>query len=101
MKVISESRRWCCPLSRVMAQTLNSVRSTVSSFERRKLTQVAVPDLVQIVFPIPEICEYLTEETKHKVRVEAELDDQGSKVSDFFERTDYMFDEMRWQVCLL
>ena len=62
---------------------------------------MAVPDLVQIVFPIPEICEYLTEETKHKVRVEAELDDQGSKVSDFFERTDYMFDEMRWQVCLL
>ena len=62
---------------------------------------MAVPDLVQIVFPIPEICEYLTEETKHKVRVEDELDDQGSKVSDFFERTDYMFDEMRWQVCLL
>ena len=27
-----------------------------------------------------KVTEYLTEETKHKVRVEAELDDQGSKV---------------------
>ena len=37
MKEISESRRWCSPLSRVMALALNSVRSTVSSFERKNL----------------------------------------------------------------
>lgn len=51
----------------------------------------------QIVFPIPEICEYLTEETKMKVYNSAEMDDQGSKVSDFFERHDDLFAEMRWQ----
>ena len=51
----------------------------------------------QIVFPIPEICEYLTVETKHIVRMTTERDEQGSKVSDFFTRTDDMFAEMKWQ----
>ena len=51
----------------------------------------------QIVFPIPEICEYITEETKHKVFTTAERDDQGSKVADFFERHEDMFSEMKWQ----
>ncbi|KAJ8936454.1 hypothetical protein NQ314_012316 [Rhamnusium bicolor] len=53
--------------------------------------------LEQIVFPIPEICEYLTTDTKIKVLNTAERDDQGSKVADFFERTDQMFNEMNWQ----
>ncbi|XP_046681904.1 inositol 1,4,5-trisphosphate receptor isoform X6 [Homalodisca vitripennis] len=53
--------------------------------------------LEQIVFPIPEICEYLTHDTKVKIFHTAERDDQGSKVSDFFERTEDMFNEMRWQ----
>lgn len=39
--------------------------------------------LEQIVFPIPEICEYLTHDTKVKVLNTAELDDQGSKVKLF------------------
>ena len=38
----------------------------------------------QIVFPIPEICEYLTDETKVKLFTNAERDDQGSKVRFFF-----------------
>ncbi|XP_072402535.1 inositol 1,4,5-trisphosphate receptor isoform X3 [Diabrotica undecimpunctata] len=53
--------------------------------------------LEQIVFPIPEICEYLTEDTKVKVLNTAERDDQGSKVADFFDRTEPMFNEMKWQ----
>ncbi|XP_030748640.1 inositol 1,4,5-trisphosphate receptor isoform X3 [Sitophilus oryzae] len=53
--------------------------------------------LEQIVFPIPEICEYITKDTKIKVLNTAERDDQGSKVADFFERTDDMFNEMNWQ----
>lgn len=51
----------------------------------------------QIVFPIPEICEYITEETKSRVYFTAERDDQGSKVSDFFDRHEDMFSEMKWQ----
>lgn len=51
----------------------------------------------QIVFPIPEICELITLDTKIKVLHTTERDDQGSKVSDFFERTEDMFNEMKWQ----
>ncbi|XP_046826831.1 inositol 1,4,5-trisphosphate receptor isoform X1 [Vespa crabro] len=53
--------------------------------------------LEQIVFPIPEICELITVDTKIKVLHTTERDDQGSKVSDFFERTEDMFNEMKWQ----
>lgn len=53
--------------------------------------------LEQIVFPIPEICEYLTHDTKVKILNQAERDDQGSKVADFFDRTEAMFNEMKWQ----
>ncbi|XP_053593161.1 inositol 1,4,5-trisphosphate receptor isoform X1 [Microplitis demolitor] len=53
--------------------------------------------LEQIVFPIPEICELITNDTKLRVLHTAERDDQGSKVSDFFERTEDMFNEMKWQ----
>ncbi|XP_049298454.1 inositol 1,4,5-trisphosphate receptor isoform X1 [Anopheles funestus] len=53
--------------------------------------------LEQIVFPIPEICEYLTKDTKVRVLNTAERDDQGSKVADFFDRHDAMFNEMKWQ----
>ena len=49
------------------------------------------------MFPIPEICEYLTEETKIKNFTNAEKDDQGSKVADFFHKVDDMFQEMQWQ----
>ena len=51
----------------------------------------------RIVFPIPEICEYLTEETKTRVYYTTERDEQGSKVSDFFDKVEDMFAEMRWQ----
>ena len=51
----------------------------------------------QIVFPIPEVCEYLTEDTKIKILTNAERDDQGSKVTDFFAKSNDMFQEMMWQ----
>ncbi|XP_065165604.1 inositol 1,4,5-trisphosphate receptor isoform X4 [Atheta coriaria] len=53
--------------------------------------------LEQIVFPIPEICEYITTDTKYRILTTAERDDQGSKVAEFFDRTDSMFNEMKWQ----
>ena len=51
----------------------------------------------QIVFPIPEMCEYLTRDTQMRVFTTAERDDQGSKVAEFFQRHDDMFHEMKWQ----
>ncbi|XP_061380179.1 inositol 1,4,5-trisphosphate receptor isoform X1 [Danaus plexippus] len=54
-------------------------------------------NMEQIVFPIPEICEYLPADSKHRVLQTAERDDQGSKVADFFSRLDNLFHEMKWQ----
>ncbi|KAK6175051.1 hypothetical protein SNE40_013589 [Patella caerulea] len=51
----------------------------------------------RIVFPIPEICEYVTEETMVKVYQSAERDEQGSKVADFFDRHEDILREMQWQ----
>ncbi|KPM03397.1 inositol 1,4,5-trisphosphate receptor type 1-like protein [Sarcoptes scabiei] len=51
----------------------------------------------QIVFPVPQICEFITNESKMKIFYTSERDEQGSKVFDFFERTDDLFNEMRWQ----
>ncbi|XP_039761003.1 inositol 1,4,5-trisphosphate receptor isoform X1 [Pararge aegeria] len=51
----------------------------------------------QIVFPIPEICEYLPADSKSRVLQTAERDEKGSKVADFFSRLDNLFHEMKWQ----
>lgn len=51
----------------------------------------------QIVFPVPSVCEFLTEESKINVYHTCERDDQNSKVSDFFDRTEELFREMQWQ----
>lgn len=51
----------------------------------------------QIVFPVPSICEYLTEESKGRVFHTTERDDQGSKVNDFFQQFYNLYNEMRWQ----
>lgn len=51
----------------------------------------------QIVFPKPEICKYLTKETKQRVYMTAERDEQGTKVPDFFEKCNDMYLEMLWQ----
>uniref|UniRef100_A0A4W4FAS1 Inositol 1,4,5-trisphosphate receptor n=1 Tax=Electrophorus electricus TaxID=8005 RepID=A0A4W4FAS1_ELEEL len=51
----------------------------------------------QIVFPVPNICEFLTEESKVRVFTTTERDDQGSKVNHFFQQFDDLYNEMWWQ----
>ncbi|XP_040587958.1 inositol 1,4,5-trisphosphate receptor type 3 isoform X1 [Mesocricetus auratus] len=51
----------------------------------------------QIVFPVPGICQFLTEETKHRLFTTTEQDEQGSKVSDFFHQSSFLHNEMEWQ----
>ena len=71
------------------------------SFYQNHTAQIEVVrqdnNLEQIVFPIPEICEYLTETTKIEVREHSDKDEQGSKISAFFGKTDEMYEEMKWQ----
>uniref|UniRef100_A0A8C0X9N6 Inositol 1,4,5-trisphosphate receptor n=1 Tax=Castor canadensis TaxID=51338 RepID=A0A8C0X9N6_CASCN len=51
----------------------------------------------QIVFPVPNICEFLTRESKCRVFNTTERDEQGSKVNDFFQQTEDLYNEMKWQ----
>ncbi|KAI1890897.1 hypothetical protein AGOR_G00158330 [Albula goreensis] len=51
----------------------------------------------QIVFPVPNICEFLTTESKLRVYYTTERDEQGSKINDFFLRAEDLFNEMNWQ----
>ncbi|KAK2898150.1 inositol 1,4,5-trisphosphate receptor type 3 isoform X2 [Channa argus] len=51
----------------------------------------------QIVFPVHPICEFLTEESKCRVFNTTEQDEQGSKVTHFFEQTSFLHGEMEWQ----
>lgn len=51
----------------------------------------------RVVFPIHDVCYYLTPETKHNVFMNTERDAQGSKVTDFFDTWKTLYDEMKWQ----
>ncbi len=50
-----------------------------------------------VVFPVPQLCEFLTNEKKQKVFLTCEQDEQSSKVKDFFEKFSEIFEEMKWQ----
>ncbi|XP_015671005.1 inositol 1,4,5-trisphosphate receptor type 3 [Protobothrops mucrosquamatus] len=51
----------------------------------------------QIIFPVPSICQFLTKETQNRLFTTTEQDEQGSKVSDFFEQSSFLHNEMEWQ----
>ncbi|KAJ7999230.1 hypothetical protein DPEC_G00213290 [Dallia pectoralis] len=51
----------------------------------------------EIVFPVPNICEFLTCESKLRVYYTTERDEQGSKINDFFLNAENLFNEMNWQ----
>ncbi|KAI4827025.1 hypothetical protein KUCAC02_030453 [Chaenocephalus aceratus] len=51
----------------------------------------------EIVFPVPNICEFLTSESKLRVYYTTERDEQGSKINDFFLSAEDLFNEMNWQ----
>ncbi|KAE8613073.1 hypothetical protein XENTR_v10007556 [Xenopus tropicalis] len=51
----------------------------------------------QIVFPVPNICEFLTKESMWRVFNSTERDEQGSKVNHFFQQTEDLYNEMKWQ----
>ncbi|XP_064398624.1 inositol 1,4,5-trisphosphate receptor type 2-like isoform X2 [Halichondria panicea] len=53
--------------------------------------------LEQIIFPIPSVCHYLTDESKARVMIDTECNEQGSKVDDFFKRTNELHEEMECQ----
>lgn len=51
----------------------------------------------RVVFPVPQICEHLTQETKSNVYNNTEQDERGWKVPSFLQQVDKLYDEMKWQ----
>ena len=49
------------------------------------------------MFPVPSVCQYLTEESKQHVLQKTKCNEQGSKVDDFFKQTQWLFEEMQCQ----
>ncbi|CAI2351552.1 unnamed protein product [Caenorhabditis sp. 36 PRJEB53466] len=74
-------------------EALNYYKSRTAQIEivRRDRT------LERVVFPINDICSYLTKDTKDYVYNNTERDNQGSKVTEFFDQWDSMYHEMIWQ----
>uniref|UniRef100_A0A913HZP3 Inositol 1,4,5-trisphosphate receptor n=1 Tax=Strongyloides stercoralis TaxID=6248 RepID=A0A913HZP3_STRER len=54
-------------------------------------------NLERVVFPIYDICLYLTPETQNYIYMNTERDNQGSKVTGFFEKWEHLYNEMKWQ----
>lgn len=50
----------------------------------------------QIVFPVPNICRYLTRESKCAYST-PQRGWAGSKVNDFFQQAEDLYNEMKWQ----
>jgi len=71
------------------------------SFYRKHTAQIEIVrsdrTMEQIVFPVPAACQFLTSESKQKVFFGTERDEQGSKVSDFFNKSTELYNEMKWQ----
>uniref|UniRef100_A0A672LHQ5 Inositol 1,4,5-trisphosphate receptor n=1 Tax=Sinocyclocheilus grahami TaxID=75366 RepID=A0A672LHQ5_SINGR len=87
----------------VTATLLQSLVPTLKNPRKKKtlhfFLQIVRLDrtMEQIVFPVPNICEFLTQESKLRVYYTTERDEQGSKINDFFLRSEDLFNEMNWQ----
>ncbi|KAK3865118.1 hypothetical protein Pcinc_029236 [Petrolisthes cinctipes] len=88
-------------LEELLAKTTNDKLNNALTHYRENTAQIEIVrsdrTMEQIVFPKPEICKYLTKETKQRVYMTAERDEQGTKVTDFFFKCNDMYLEMLWQ----
>ena len=56
--------------------------------------------LEKIVFPVPQECRYLTEQSKDDVLQGTKCNEQGSKVDHFFTQIEHLHNEMMCQQAL-
>ncbi|KAJ7420984.1 Inositol 1,4,5-trisphosphate receptor type 3 [Willisornis vidua] len=76
------------PVKRIQEEEEEGISSMIVRLDR---------SMEQIIFPVPGICEFLTKETKYRLFTTTEQDEQGSKVSDFFDQSSFLHNEMEWQ----
>lgn len=88
-------------LANYIKQKKDDLSDTALTYYERHTAEIEIlrndRSLQQIVFPVPTLCEYLTDEKMKKVKTSCEQDEKGSKVSDFFSKFDEMYEEMKWQ----
>nr|XP_019934105.1 PREDICTED: inositol 1,4,5-trisphosphate receptor type 2 [Paralichthys olivaceus] len=100
-KILQQSLRPGSVLGQVSGVDSDSEKDDALHYYANHTAQIEIVrhdrSMEQIVFPVPNICEYLTEESKVRVFTTTERDDQGSKVNDFFQQFDNLYNEMRWQ----
>ena len=89
-----------CPSTIILQAKIYNLKKAINYYSARTAQIEIVRDkttMEEIVFPIPEICRFLTEETKKTTFFETEMDDKDSKIADFFDRSESMYREMAWQ----
>ncbi|XP_062245333.1 inositol 1,4,5-trisphosphate receptor type 2 [Platichthys flesus] len=100
-KILQQSLRPGSVLGQVSLVDSDSEEDDALHYYAKHTAQIEIVrhdrSMEQIVFPVPNICEYLTEESKVRVFTTTERDDQGSKVNDFFQQFDNLYNEMTWQ----
>ncbi|NWQ59572.1 ITPR3 protein, partial [Neopipo cinnamomea] len=90
-KQLSQMLKSTAPVQEEEEDPLAYYEKHTSQIEARPL------GMEQIIFPVPGICEFLTKETKYRLFTTTEQDEQGSKVSDFFDQSSFLHNEMEWQ----
>ncbi|XP_023812775.1 inositol 1,4,5-trisphosphate receptor type 3 isoform X2 [Oryzias latipes] len=91
------------PLSQMLVSTAPAevVEQDPLEYYEQKTAQIEIVredrSMEQIVFPVHPICEFLTKESRLRVFNTTEQDEQGSKVTHYFEQTSFLHGEMEWQ----
>uniref|UniRef100_H2MVS4 Inositol 1,4,5-trisphosphate receptor n=1 Tax=Oryzias latipes TaxID=8090 RepID=H2MVS4_ORYLA len=85
--------------NKVLQNLLKPPKKNVEGEEGISSMQIVREDrsMEQIVFPVHPICEFLTKESRLRVFNTTEQDEQGSKVTHYFEQTSFLHGEMEWQ----
>merc|ERR1719300_571913 len=81
-------------------KSMNSFSKVVAFYSSRTAKIEIVrsdSSIEQIVFPVPEVCQFLKEESKKKFYLNAEEDDEGYRASYFLRECDGLIDEIHWQ----
>ena len=53
--------------------------------------------LEKIFFPIPALCQFLSQSSKRELLQGVDVDEQGSKIPEFFMRVQDLYENMKWQ----
>ncbi|PKU33665.1 inositol -trisphosphate receptor type 3 [Limosa lapponica baueri] len=95
-KQLTQMLKSTAPVQEEEEDPLAYYEKHTSQIEARPIVRLD-RSMEQIIFPVPGICEFLTKETKYRLFTTTEQDEQGSKVSDFFDQSSFLHNEMEWQ----